>query len=93
MALEFEIHRWKSFRDGLFSQEEKVAFDDLMDMCRMLGMEASNACNPVVFEPMVMSILLMQQKRIKTLQRKIDALLISNLKIEKPNATTATMQP
>jgi hypothetical protein len=46
-------------------------------------MEAQNACKPILFEPMVMSIVLGQQKRIKTLQRKLDALLIATLPMEK----------
>lgn len=46
----------------------------------------SNACNPIIFEPMVMSVLLGQQKMIRTLQRKIDALLVATLQIEKTKA-------
>jgi hypothetical protein len=34
MALECEIDRWKGFREALPSEEEKEAFDELMDMCR-----------------------------------------------------------
>ncbi len=79
MALEDEIYRWKNFRNALVSDDEKLAFDDIMDMCRNMAMAAGNACSPIIFEPMVFSILLGQQKRIKTLQRKIDALLISML--------------
>jgi hypothetical protein len=45
-------------------------------------MVGSNTCNPILFEPMVMSVLLGQQKMIRTLQRKIDALLIATLPIE-----------
>lgn len=30
MALEEEIGRWKRFRDGLVSYEEKLAFNELM---------------------------------------------------------------
>jgi hypothetical protein len=38
MALEFEIHRWKDFRNALPNEKEKEAFDELMDMCRNNGM-------------------------------------------------------
>ena len=79
MAIESEIANWKAFRDALASEEEKQAFDTIMDLCRIQAMAASNACKPILFEPMVMSVLLGQQKQIKTLQRKIDALLIANL--------------
>ena len=46
MALEFEIHRWKRFWNALPSEEARVAFDELMDMCRDNGMASGNACNP-----------------------------------------------
>jgi len=78
MALEWEIYNWKPFRDSLVGEEEK-AFDAVMDQCRSQATASSNACNPVLFQPMVMSVLLEQQKKIKTLQRKIDALLVSKL--------------
>ena len=84
MVLEEEIHRWKDFRHALPGDEAKQAFDEVMDMCRMSAMEAQNACNPILFEPMVMSILLGQQKRMRALQRKIDALLVATLPIENP---------
>jgi hypothetical protein len=83
MAIEDEIHNWKGFRDALASEGEKAAFDQVMDLCRMQAMAGSNACNPILFEPMVMSVLLGQQKMIRTLQRKIDALLVATLPIEK----------
>jgi hypothetical protein len=86
MAIEAEMRTWKHFRDTLASEEEKQTFDLMMDFCRMQSMAAQNACKPILFEPMVMSILLEQEKRIKTLQRKIDALLIANLQVNE-NAT------
>jgi hypothetical protein len=83
IAIESEIASWKGFRDGLTTEEEKQAFDEVMDMCRMQAAAGSCATNPILFEPMIMSVLLGQQKRIRQLQRKIDALLISMLPIEK----------
>ena len=83
MAIECEIANWKGFRDGLANEEEKEAFDDVIDMCRMQAAAGSNACKPILFEPMIMSILLEQQKRIRALQRKIDALLVAALPVEK----------
>ena len=38
MALEFEIDTWRRFRKALASDEDKEAFDELMDMCRNNGM-------------------------------------------------------
>jgi hypothetical protein len=83
MAIEDEIHNWKNFQKALASDEEKQAFDTIMDMCRIQAMAGSNACKPILFEPMTISILLGQQKQIKTLLRKLDALLVSTLPIEK----------
>jgi hypothetical protein len=34
MALECEIDRWKGFREALPNEEEREAFDELMDVCR-----------------------------------------------------------
>jgi len=62
MALEFEIDTWRGFRKALTSDEDREAFDELMDMCRNNAMAAGNACNPIVFEPMVMSILLVSKR-------------------------------
>ncbi len=83
MAIKEELSRWRLFRDGLASEEERQAFDEVTDMIRNNAMAGRNACNPILFEPMVMSVLMEQQKRMRTLQRKIDALLIAKLPIEK----------
>ena len=72
MALEFEIEGWKSFRKALQSEEEREAFDWLMDMCRNNAMASGAACNPVIFEPMVMSILLAQRKLLQELEHKLN---------------------
>jgi hypothetical protein len=75
MALEFEIDMWKGFRKALRTEEERRAFDGLMDMCRSNAMASGNACNPVVFEPMVMSIILAQSKEISKLEYKLNELV------------------
>jgi len=58
MAQEDEIQRWKPFREALLNENEKQTFDTIMDMCRNNAMAAGNACNHIIFEPTVMSILL-----------------------------------
>jgi hypothetical protein len=65
MAIEDEMQTWKQFRLSL-TEEEKEAFDLLMDFCRLQSMAAQNACKPILFEPMMMSILLEQQKQNAT---------------------------
>jgi hypothetical protein len=73
MALEFEIERWKGFRKAL-PDKALEAFDEMMDMCRNNAMASGNACNPIIFEPMMMSIVLFHQKRLWELENKLNAL-------------------
>lgn len=72
-ALELEIVRWRGFRSALDSASRE-AFDVLMDMCRGFGMASGNACNPIIFEPMVISILLAQEKKLQELEKEIVSL-------------------
>jgi hypothetical protein len=73
MALEGEINRWSGFARAL-RKSDREAFDELMDMCRTYASESSCATNPIIFEPMVMSILLFQQKRIMQLERELETI-------------------
>jgi hypothetical protein len=70
MALESEINRWNGF-DRALRKEDREAFEELMDNCRNNAMAAGNATNPIIFEPMVMSILLGQQKRLRKLEQEL----------------------
>ena len=74
MALEDEIARWKPFRNALQDDKSRDAFDWMMDMCRNNCMASGNACNPTIFEPMVMSILLAQQNRLDEFEHKLNVL-------------------
>jgi len=73
MAVEDEIRRWSGFAKAL-RREDREAFDAIMDACRSYASAASNATKPILFEPMVMSILVSQQIRIERLQKEIDDL-------------------
>ena len=73
MALEDEIRRWDGFAKALRS-EDRTAFEELMDACRSSASAGSNATQPVIFEPMVMSILLFQQKKLSKLEKELNAL-------------------
>jgi hypothetical protein len=86
MALESEISRWNGF-DRALRKEDREAFDELMDMCRNYASESGNATNPIVFEPMVMSIILSQQLRIEKLERELQ-----KIKPETP-APSAVQEP
>ena len=70
MALESEISRWNGYARAL-RKEDREAFEELMDSCRNNAMAAGNATNPIIFEPMVMSILLGQQKRLRKLEQEL----------------------
>ncbi len=73
MALESEIASWNGFARAL-RKPEREAFEELMDMSRSTAMAAGNACNPILFEPMIMSILLAQQMKIRELERELKAI-------------------
>lgn len=73
IALDEEIGRWKGFIQALRS-EDREAFEQLMDACRGYASASSNATRPVIFEPMAMSILLSQQKRLIKLEKTLDAI-------------------
>ena len=73
MALDDEISRWKGFVNAL-RKEDREAFEALMDACRGYASAGSNAVQPVLFEPMILSMLLSQQVRLQRLEKKLDAL-------------------
>ena len=73
MAIEDEIRRWKGFAKALRS-EDREAFETLMDACRSYASAGSNAVQPILFEPMTMSMVLSQQIRLQKLQKELDAL-------------------
>jgi hypothetical protein len=73
MALEMEIARWRGFRKTL-PEADKEAFNELMDMCRSFGMASGNACNPILFDCMAMSIMLAQENKFREFEYKINKL-------------------
>jgi len=73
IALEDEIRRWNGFAKALRT-EDKEAFETIMDACRMFASAGSNATQPILFEPMVISILLYQQKKLNRLEKVLDAI-------------------
>jgi hypothetical protein len=73
MALEDEIRRWNGFAKALRSVD-KEAFEELMDATRSFASAGSNATQPVIFEPMIMSMLLFQQEKLQKLEKAFDAI-------------------
>lgn len=72
MAIEDEINRWNGFAKAL-RIEDKAAFDAMMDACRSFASAGSNATQPILFEPMIMSIILSLQKKVMRLEKALDA--------------------
>jgi hypothetical protein len=62
----------KASENALPSKEEREAFDELMDMCRNYASAGSCATNPIIFEPMVMSMILAHQKKLLQLEYKLN---------------------
>ena len=67
MALDRENQRWSGFARAL-RKEDRAAFEQLIDICRNYASAGSNATRPVMFEAMIMSILLHQQKVLNKLK-------------------------
>ncbi|HVP16063.1 MAG TPA: hypothetical protein VMT42_01705 [candidate division Zixibacteria bacterium] len=73
LALDTEIQSWNGFVKALRT-DDRDAFEQMADACRNHASAGSNATRPEVFEPMVMSILLEQQKRLKRLEKELVAI-------------------
>ncbi len=74
LALESEIALWSGFRKALVSAEDRAAFDALMDICRNNAMASGAACNPIIFESMLMSIMVAQQKKLERIEKQLQTL-------------------
>jgi hypothetical protein len=72
LALDTELQTWSGFVKALRTDDSE-AFEQMTDACRNHASAGSNATRPEMFEPMVMSILLEQQKRIIHLEKELNA--------------------
>ncbi len=70
IALDREVQRWSGFARAL-RKDDREAFEQLIDICRNYASAGSNATRPVLFEPMVLSILLDQQKTLNILKKDL----------------------
>lgn len=70
MALENEIKRWDGFSKAL-RNDDREAFEQMMNACRIYASAASNATRPVLVEAMFMSILVAQQKALMEIKQDI----------------------
>lgn len=70
MVIQAEMETWSKFRRGL-RREDQEALDDLFRAARLQLASSAYAARPIPFESMVMSMLIMQQRTIKELQRRL----------------------
>ena len=91
MALEMEIDGWRDFRKAL-DDRGREAFDELLDMCRNNAMASGNACNPIIFEPMVVSILLAQRKLLQELEYRLNEVLWQKICVQENQKETESKQ-
>jgi hypothetical protein len=73
IALEEEIHGWDDFARAL-RKDDREAFDELMDMGRSFASKGNNATQPVIFEPMVLSIVLAQHEKMRQIEKVLNAI-------------------
>jgi hypothetical protein len=73
IALDIELQSWKGFEKALRT-DDREAYEQMADACRNHASAGSNAARPEIFEPMIMSVLLEQQKRLIRLERELDAI-------------------
>jgi hypothetical protein len=73
IALDIEIQSWSGFARAL-RNEDRETFEQMLDACRNYASAGSNATRTVLFEAMVMSILLFQQKKLTKLEVELNAL-------------------
>jgi hypothetical protein len=72
-ALETEISRWEGFRKALRGKD-LLAFDKMMNACRVHASAGGMATRPILAEAMLMSILLSQQKELMEIRENIEQL-------------------
>ena len=73
LALDTEIQTWNGFVKAL-RVDDREAFEQMTDACRNHASAGSNATRPEMFEPMIMSILLEQQKRLNRMEKELLAI-------------------
>ena len=59
-----EIESWKTFADGLKSEEDKKLFLEMLQKCQKYGLAISAKGEPFPTEPLIMALLLEQHKII-----------------------------
>jgi len=69
-VLEQEIKKWNGYERALRGNDKQF-FEELMNMARNYAPEARSAEKNIVFQPMLMSMILAQNKRIKRMEEEL----------------------
>jgi hypothetical protein len=72
-AIEDEMRGWNDFAKAL-RKEDREAFDILMEVYRNYASTRNNATQLLHFEPMIMSMLISQQIRLRKLEKELDGI-------------------
>jgi hypothetical protein len=66
-----EIESWRGFADSLKSEEDKKLFLKMLEGCQKYALAINAKGKPFPTEPLIMALLLEQDKMINWLQNKI----------------------
>ncbi len=67
VASERERRKWKIFREQLDKSERKI-FDEMMSYSRLYNAAGVIACKPVLFQPILISIIFEHYKQLKKIR-------------------------
>ena len=70
-VVQAEMETWSKFRRGL-RKEDQEAFDELFRAARLQLASSAYAARPIPFESIIISMLIMQQRMLKELQRHFE---------------------
>lgn len=82
MVIQAEMETWSKFRRGL-RKEDQEALDELFRAARLQLASSAYAARSIPFESIVMSMLIMQQRMIKELQRHLAVERMVNRQVAK----------
>ena len=67
LASDREKRKWKVFREKLDKSERKT-FDEMMSISRLYNVAGVGSCKPVLFHPILMSIIFEYYKQLEKIK-------------------------
>ena len=80
-VVQAEMETWSKFRRGL-RKEDQEAFDELFRAARLQLASSAYAARPIPFESIIISMLIMQQRMLKELQRHFEIKQMPNTSVD-----------